>query len=107
MVGRVEPPSNTLQIEKAFEAGYDPALELATHQNKPANDPGIQGVEIDIDIPWTEHLRRKEQDWIDHIVQGQETGHYFVLLGPKVRAICFEAIAPQFTRFARVQERAL
>ena len=88
-----------LQMEDAFAGGYDPALELATHQNKPAGDPGIQGVEMNIDVPWTEHLRRKEQDQIDRIVSGQETGHYFVLLGPKVRATSLEAIAPQFTRF--------
>jgi len=31
-----------------------------------------------------ENLRRKEQNIIDHIVHGQESGHYFMLLGPKV-----------------------
>lgn len=37
-----------------------------------------------MDGPWTQHLRRKEQDAVDQIVHGAETGHYFMLLGPKV-----------------------
>ncbi|KAF7362225.1 hypothetical protein MVEN_00568700 [Mycena venus] len=73
------------QIESAFSAGYDPALELATYQNK-ALEKSTEETSIDQldeDGPWTKHLRRKEQDWIDAIVQGREPGHYFVLLGPK------------------------
>ena len=42
------------------------------------------GLEWDLDGPWTQHTRRTEQDLIDRIVQGNEVGHYFVLLGPKV-----------------------
>lgn len=45
----------------------------------------LDELEYETDGPWTQHLRRKEQDWIDRIVQGHEPGHYFVLLGPKVR----------------------
>lgn len=37
--------------------------------------------------PWTQHLRRDEQNLIDRIIQGKEVGRYFVLLGPKVRAL--------------------
>ncbi|KAJ6589826.1 hypothetical protein DFH09DRAFT_216845 [Mycena vulgaris] len=78
------------KIEDAFAAGYDPALELATYQNKPpagtvehnSLDP-LDELEFDAEGPWTQHLRRREQDWIDAIVQGEEPGHYFVLLGPK------------------------
>ncbi|KAG6861119.1 hypothetical protein C0995_003848 [Termitomyces sp. Mi166 len=74
------------KIEDAFAAGYDPALELATQQTKrlPSKDDakGELGEFVD-DAPWTENMRRKEQDAIDRIVQGQESGHYFVLLGPK------------------------
>ncbi|KAF5380356.1 hypothetical protein D9615_004695 [Tricholomella constricta] len=72
------------KIEEAFSAGYDPALELATHQTKraPAKDD-VGDLEFEEEIPWTENLRRKEQDKIDRIVQGDEPGHYFVLLGPK------------------------
>lgn len=77
-------PHATCQIEEAFAAGYDPALELATHQTKKAPTEGL-GNELNFDeAPWTENLRRKEQDWIDRIVTGQEPGHYFMLLGPKV-----------------------
>ncbi|KAJ7686484.1 hypothetical protein B0H17DRAFT_1160607 [Mycena rosella] len=77
------------KIEDAFAAGYDPALELATlqYQNKPPAaqntlDP-LDELEFDAEGSWTQHLRRREQDWIDAIVQGEEPGHYFVLLGPK------------------------
>ncbi|KAF9031203.1 hypothetical protein BDZ89DRAFT_1091397 [Hymenopellis radicata] len=66
------------KIEKAFKAGYDPALELATCQTKGSQKDDASGIDEEMDdIPWTEHLRRKEQDRIDHIVQGQEPGHYF------------------------------
>ncbi|KAG6857194.1 hypothetical protein H0H87_008259 [Tephrocybe sp. NHM501043] len=73
------------KIEDAFAAGYDPALELATHQTKRAASVGNKNDELEFDeeIPWTKNMRRKEQDTIDRIVQGQEPGHYFVLLGPK------------------------
>jgi hypothetical protein len=76
-------------MEMAFAAGYDPALELATRKH--------EGVEEELDEltfneegmqqPTTSfgHLRRREQDWIDRIVHGANTGHYYVLLGPKVR----------------------
>jgi len=72
-------------MEGAFAPGYDPALELATHQTKkaPTGDE-VDEVEFDSDLPSTQHMRRREQDWIDRIVQGEEPGHYFVLLGPKV-----------------------
>ncbi|KAJ6624312.1 hypothetical protein B0H10DRAFT_2006782 [Mycena sp. CBHHK59/15] len=73
------------KIEHAFAAGYDPALELATYQAKPlaAGEEPIDELDFDADGPWTQHLRRREQDWIDAIVHGNEAGHYFVLLGPK------------------------
>jgi hypothetical protein len=32
----------------------------------------------------TVHLRRKEQDVLDRIIHGDETGHYFMILGCKV-----------------------
>ncbi|KAF8178615.1 hypothetical protein K438DRAFT_1844104 [Mycena galopus ATCC 62051] len=72
------------KIEDAFSAGYDPALELATYQQHKPDELEDEAIdELDGDGPWTQHLRRKEQDWIDAIVQGREPGHYFVLLGPK------------------------
>lgn len=74
------------QIELAFAAGYDPALELANRAKK-HDDPSNNTTtfEWDTDGPWIEHLRRNDQDQMDHIVNGQELGHYFLLLGPKVR----------------------
>lgn len=63
-------------MEDAFAAGYDPALELAklhTGHQKPASISGDSGVE------------RKEQSVIDSIMKGEEPGHYYMLLGPKVR----------------------
>lgn len=83
-------------MEDAFEAGYDPALELATHSAKAFHRvkqsqqererPDLE-LEIQDSEPWTEHLRRKEQDVIDLIVKGEEVGHYYVLLGAKVSSI--------------------
>ncbi|KIM30680.1 hypothetical protein M408DRAFT_15575 [Serendipita vermifera MAFF 305830] len=55
------------KIEQAFAKGYDPALELASHIHP--SDP--------------DRLRRVEQTEIDAIIGGQETGHYWLLIGPK------------------------
>ncbi|KAI0669686.1 hypothetical protein C8Q78DRAFT_1095132 [Trametes maxima] len=75
------------KIEKAFAAGYDPALELAKNSiKKPKGLPipaADEELEWDLEGPWTQHLRREEQDLIDRIIQGSEVGHYFILLGPK------------------------
>ena len=74
-------------MERAFAAGYDPALELADPQTKKHHGHDKTDDPIfDEATPWTENLRRKEQDCIDSIVQGREPGHYFVLLGPKVQS---------------------
>ena len=78
-------------MQDAFNAGYDPALELATHSAKARHraeqeqqeKPDLE-LEIEDSEPWTQHLRRKEQDVIDLIVKGEEAGHYYVLLGAKV-----------------------
>lgn len=83
------------QMELAFAPGYDPALELAQHSLKQAN-ADVDGELLDVldeltfdnqstgPLAPTGHLRRREQDWIDRIVHGAKTGHYYVLLGPKV-----------------------
>ena len=78
-------------MEKAFAAGYDPSLELAkSHFPKPSDSSGETVDSDDYDpIGWTEHLRRKEQDTVDHIIHGKEHGHYFMFLGPKVSASFF------------------
>lgn len=77
-------------MEEAFEAGYDPALELATHLKRKITKEEEAVLhdllETDISGPWTQHLRRKEQDIVDQIVHGAETGHYYMFLGAKVRS---------------------
>ncbi|KAF4563256.1 hypothetical protein EYR36_003697 [Pleurotus pulmonarius] len=95
------------KIELAFAPGYDPALELA-NASKKSHAQHTHGMcttgvlrsesdcrteaescdDPDAEIPWTEHLRRKEQDLIDRMIKGEEAGHYFILLGPKAR-ICY------------------
>ncbi|KAJ3815817.1 hypothetical protein F5876DRAFT_71596 [Lentinula aff. lateritia] len=71
------------KIELAFEPGYDPALEVARHYDTTHKDAAALGLEDPDSVPWTEHLRRREQDRIDRMVKGEEVGHYYVLLGPK------------------------
>ncbi|KAG8697597.1 hypothetical protein FRC09_007757 [Ceratobasidium sp. 395] len=87
------------KIEAAFEPGYDPALELANHPGRGGEvdedgqsmrRPNVES-ETDID-PATgkrgypqssRHMKRKEQETIDSIMEGKEAGHYFLLMGPK------------------------
>lgn len=64
-------------MEKAFDPGYDPALEVASH----AKSTGHSLLDEDDD---GEHLRRQEQDLVDRIISGQTKGHYYMFLGPKV-----------------------
>jgi hypothetical protein len=94
--GAPPPPTQSLspphlfcptQIEAAFAAGYDPALELASRSSKGSGSQEEGQADPASVVPWTEHMRRKEQDYIESIVYGQEQGHYFVLLGPKVRVL--------------------
>ncbi|KAG8693182.1 hypothetical protein FRC09_010676, partial [Ceratobasidium sp. 395] len=68
------------KIEAAFEPGYDPALELA-------NQPGRRG-EVDEDgrrdYPQSaRHMKRKEQEIMDSIMEGKEAGYYYLFVGPK------------------------
>ena len=65
-----------LQMEDAFAGGYDPALELAKLHNNQKPASIIGGSQV----------IRKEQPMIDSIMFGEEPGHYYMLLGPKVRA---------------------
>lgn len=73
-------------MEQAFAGGYDPALELAKRSKVPAAaaDDIHKGVDIS---DWDQHIRRDEQDLIDRIVNGTETGHYYVFIGCKVDCI--------------------
>ncbi|OCH86761.1 hypothetical protein OBBRIDRAFT_782700 [Obba rivulosa] len=71
------------KIERAFAPGYDAAFELANYARKKDVQTLSQVFEASVDNPWTQHLRRKEQEYIDRIIQGKESGAYFMLLGPK------------------------
>ncbi|WVQ82082.1 hypothetical protein IAT38_004210 [Cryptococcus sp. DSM 104549] len=54
------------RIMRAFEPGYDPALELSK-----------------LNGPNSAHIRRQEQPLIDSIVRGDEKGGYYLIIGPK------------------------
>jgi hypothetical protein len=81
------------QIEQAFQGGYDPALELAKQggQKRHMTDAIDEG-----DVgngTLTVHLRRMEQDILDRIIHGDETGHYYMILGCKVSLFICPRIA--------------
>ncbi|KAG8975173.1 hypothetical protein FRC05_006341 [Tulasnella sp. 425] len=67
------------KMEMAFEAGYDPALNLADHGIKTRNGEGASTVGVD----WASDVRRQEQDIIDEIVHGIRHGHYILMMGSK------------------------
>jgi len=67
------------KIEQAFQGGYDPALELAVHAKKSSEDRQMADTTEEL----ANHMRRKEQDIIDRIIHGDESGHYFMVLGCK------------------------
>ncbi|WVR09790.1 hypothetical protein IAU60_006866 [Kwoniella sp. DSM 27419] len=54
------------RIMRAFEPGYDPALELST-----------------LNAPNGAHINRREQPIIDGIVRGDEKGGYYLVIGSK------------------------
>ena len=64
-------------MDKAFDAGYDPALEVADNAKTPDH----------VYASDEEHLRRQEQALVDRIISGREKGHYYMFLGPKVCVI--------------------
>ena len=68
-------------METAFLPGYDPALDLASNKK---TFPHEENEELAL------HIRRKEQDHVDDIISGKETGHYYVFLGSKVRVLSDE-----------------
>jgi hypothetical protein len=83
----------------AFEAGYDPVLELGKyHQRKkkaalPELDPsdpagGLTSRDDENDDDEEEeeipnHILRSEQALVDRIVRGEETGSYWLIIGSK------------------------
>lgn len=83
------------QIEQAFSAGYDPALELANRARPSPTAVGsrttgqLQADDDENALGADGTLRRADQDMLDRIVHGEESGRYFMLLGPKVRRLPF------------------
>lgn len=67
------------RMEKAFEAGYDPALDLsnASHERRRHRHAGE---EEDCDDG---HIVRSEQAQIDAILSGKAVGSYYLLMGSK------------------------
>lgn len=68
------------------EQGYDPAIDLTTTKTRrthlhrrssdaEGDDKGEEG-----------HIVREEQEIVDRIVRGEESGSYFMLMGSKVRS---------------------
>ncbi|GAA5908097.1 ATP-binding protein [Sporobolomyces salmoneus] len=60
------------KMERAFTKGFDPALELALAAKFETDGTVKKG-----------RIRRKEQDYIDKIMNGEVIGEYLLLLGPK------------------------
>ncbi|BGP12438.1 hypothetical protein JCM10213_006996 [Rhodosporidiobolus nylandii] len=60
------------KMERAFAPGYDPVLDLATASSREEDGSVRKG-----------RVRRKEQDYIDKLINGEITGEYLLLMGPK------------------------
>ena len=80
------------QMEGAFAAGYDPALEVGKlHHKKHPHHPGslFEHEMQESDDPSDPHshphtnIVRKEQQTVDGIVKGENVGNYWILMGPK------------------------
>ncbi|KAG8933445.1 hypothetical protein FRC02_011823 [Tulasnella sp. 418] len=72
------------KIEKAFAAGYDPALHLADQvNNRKRTTYGEDGSKVLVET-WDPHLKRKEQELIDALINGTEQGYYYLIMGSKV-----------------------
>lgn len=62
----------------AFAAGYDPVLALASAElyEEERHDTGKRKKKPGM-------IRRREQDYIDRVINGEVAGEYLLLLGPK------------------------
>ncbi|GAA6002799.1 hypothetical protein JCM10207_007688 [Rhodosporidiobolus poonsookiae] len=60
------------KMERAFAPGYDPVLDLATAAAREEDGSVKKG-----------RVRRKEQDYIDKLINGEITGEYLLMMGPK------------------------
>lgn len=66
---------------RAFGEGYDPVLELATAADR--DGAGKKKKEK------VGKIKRKEQEFINGVMNGEYAGQYFLLLGPKVSKFHF------------------
>lgn len=91
-----------LQMEGAFAAGYDPALEIGKlrhnhlhhhhkhHSQTPAPSPSVGPGDDDAEAeeeeeePVPTHIKRHEQARVNRIVSGEEVGSYWLMIGSKV-----------------------
>lgn len=69
---------------RAFSFGEESGLDLAM-RIKQRDHAAMLANGWDVGGRWDQHIHREGQEGIDRIVQGQETGEYFMVLGPKVR----------------------
>ncbi|GAA5898244.1 hypothetical protein JCM8208_000194 [Rhodotorula glutinis] len=60
------------KMERAFSKGYDPVLELAQAAARESDGSVKRG-----------RVRRKEQDYLDKVINGEISGEYLLLMGPK------------------------
>ena len=66
---------------------------MSRRKHLPGTEPPDDSDELDwAQESWTQHVRRTEQDLIERVIQGNEAGHYFVVLGPKV-GMTFPSVA--------------
>lgn len=73
------------KIDLAFQPGYDPALEVASHAySRPHNKKrSPEGTDGEADDQPSKHIDRPGKKKIKSIINGEEVGHYYVILGPK------------------------
>jgi len=60
------------KMERAFSKGYDPVLELAQAAARESDGSVKRG-----------RVRRKEQTYLDKVINGEISGEYLLLMGPK------------------------
>ncbi|GAA6057922.1 hypothetical protein JCM3770_002210 [Rhodotorula araucariae] len=60
------------KMERAFSKGYDPVLDLAQAVARESDGTAKKG-----------RVRRKEQDYLDKVINGEISGEYLLLMGPK------------------------
>ncbi|ELU42110.1 AAA domain-containing protein [Rhizoctonia solani AG-1 IA] len=71
------------KIEKAFESGYDPALEWLSQSPHSTNEVDEDGTLARALVLSSRHMKRDEQKIVDSIMEGKDRGHYHLFMGPK------------------------